>query len=214
MDGAPIASAEEPRRSPAPCRRTRTGARRPDLRRQGEPAARSAQSADPAGGVSEPGVLPGPGDAAADLRQAARSSRVPRTMPATSALPRGCLEEVRDASGRPGDPSPSCATNASAGGRLPVTFQGELRPEQRAAAKAMLAHDTGVLSATTAFGKTVIAAWLIAQRGVNTLVLVHRQQLAGTVGRAAVHVPGTVPPEPSDESAAGARSSPAHWMWR
>ena len=41
----------------------------------------------------------------------------------------------------------------------------------------MLAHDTGVLSATTAFGKTVIAAWLIAQRGVNTLVLVHRRQL-------------------------------------
>ena len=53
----------------------------------------------------------------------------------------------------------------------------KLRPEQEAAAKAMLAHDTGVLSATTAFGKTVLAAWLIAQRGVNTLVLVHRQQL-------------------------------------
>ena len=41
----------------------------------------------------------------------------------------------------------------------------------------MLAHDTGVLSATTAFGKTVVAAWLIAQRGVNTLILVHRRQL-------------------------------------
>ncbi|MEA1932906.1 MAG: DEAD/DEAH box helicase [Thermodesulfobacteriota bacterium] len=41
----------------------------------------------------------------------------------------------------------------------------------------MDAHDTGVLSATTAFGKTVIAAWLIAKRGVNTLVLVHRRQL-------------------------------------
>ena len=41
----------------------------------------------------------------------------------------------------------------------------------------MLAHDTGVLAATTAFGKTVVAAWLIAQRGVNTLVLVHRRQL-------------------------------------
>ena len=41
----------------------------------------------------------------------------------------------------------------------------------------MLAHDTGVLSATTAFGKTVVAAWLIAQRGVSTLVLVHRRQL-------------------------------------
>ncbi len=41
----------------------------------------------------------------------------------------------------------------------------------------MLKHDTGVLAATTAFGKTVVAAWLIAERGVNTLVLVHRRQL-------------------------------------
>lgn len=60
---------------------------------------------------------------------------------------------------------------------LKATFQGELRPEQIVAAQAMLAHDTGVLAATTAFGKTVVAAWLIAQRGVNTLVLVHRRQL-------------------------------------
>src|SRR5437870_10209905 len=60
---------------------------------------------------------------------------------------------------------------------LCVTFQGTLRPEQQAAAEAMLAHDIGVLAATTAFGKTVLAAWLIAQRAVNTLVLVHRQQL-------------------------------------
>ncbi len=41
----------------------------------------------------------------------------------------------------------------------------------------MLRHETGVLAATTAFGKTVVAAWLIAQRGVNALVLVHRRQL-------------------------------------
>src|SRR5206468_3734755 len=60
---------------------------------------------------------------------------------------------------------------------LDVVFRGQLRPEQQAAADAMAAHDTGVLSATTAFGKTVIAAWLIAKRGVNALVLVHRRQL-------------------------------------
>jgi superfamily II DNA or RNA helicase len=60
---------------------------------------------------------------------------------------------------------------------LKVSFCGALRPEQKAAAEAMLRHDTGVLAATTAFGKTVLAAWLIAQRGVNTLVLVHRRQL-------------------------------------
>jgi superfamily II DNA or RNA helicase len=41
----------------------------------------------------------------------------------------------------------------------------------------LAAHDTGVLAATTAFGKTVIGAWLIAERRVSTLVLVHRRQL-------------------------------------
>jgi len=60
---------------------------------------------------------------------------------------------------------------------LKVVFRGALRPDQQAAAEALLAHDTGVLAATTAFGKTVVAAWLIARRGVNTLILVHRQQL-------------------------------------
>ena len=44
----------------------------------------------------------------------------------------------------------------------------------------MLKHETGVLAATTAFGNTVVAAWLIAQRGVNTLVLVHRRQFLAT----------------------------------
>jgi superfamily II DNA or RNA helicase len=64
------------------------------------------------------------------------------------------------------------------GGRpLAATFQGRLRPEQQRAAEALLAHDTGVLAATTAFGKTVIGAWLIAERRVSTLVLVHRRQL-------------------------------------
>ena len=42
---------------------------------------------------------------------------------------------------------------------------------------AMLHHDTGVLCAPTAFGKTVTAAAMIARRGVNTLVLVHRTEL-------------------------------------
>lgn len=91
-------------------------------------------------------------------------------------LPRGCLEDVQqlltDLKIRsvirderyPGTP-------------LDAVFHGELRPEQKAAAETMLAYDTGVLSATTAFGKTVLAAWLIARRGVNTLVLVHRRQL-------------------------------------
>jgi hypothetical protein len=60
---------------------------------------------------------------------------------------------------------------------LKADFIGDLRPEQKIAAEAMLKENIGVLSATTAFGKTVIGAWLISQRQVNTLILVHRKQL-------------------------------------
>jgi superfamily II DNA or RNA helicase len=64
-----------------------------------------------------------------------------------------------------------------AGQPLEATFEGEVPRPQREAAEAILACDCGVLSAATAFGKTVVGAWLIAGRGVNTLVLVHRRQL-------------------------------------
>src|SRR5690606_8721855 len=64
-----------------------------------------------------------------------------------------------------------------AGEPIDVHFAGTLRPDQEAALEGMLAHDTGVLCAPTAFGKTVTAAALIARRGVNTLVLVHRTEL-------------------------------------
>jgi len=91
-------------------------------------------------------------------------------------LPRGCLEELLQTLSDL-NIQPMVQDQRNAGELLKVTFQGELRSEQAVAAQAMLAHDTGVLAATTAFGKTVVAAWLIAQRGVNTLVLVHRRQL-------------------------------------
>ena len=63
------------------------------------------------------------------------------------------------------------------GTRLPYCFVGALRDEQAKAVVVMLDYDTGVLAATTAFGKTVLAAWMIAERGVSSLILVHRKQL-------------------------------------
>lgn len=63
------------------------------------------------------------------------------------------------------------------GRNINVSFNGKLREEQKAAFEALSAHDIGILSATTAFGKTVIGAALIAEKKVNTLVLVHRSQL-------------------------------------
>ncbi len=91
-------------------------------------------------------------------------------------LPRGCLPDLLQVLSDL-KIKPAIHDERNRGRALNATFQGELRPEQRAAAQDLLAHETGVLAATTAFGKTVVAAWLIAHRGVNTLVLVHRRQL-------------------------------------
>ncbi|MDD4402423.1 MAG: DEAD/DEAH box helicase family protein [Desulfitobacteriaceae bacterium] len=63
------------------------------------------------------------------------------------------------------------------GKTIGVEFNGQLRDEQIDAVYQMLQYNNGVLSATTAFGKTVIGAKLIVERRVNTLVLVHTQQL-------------------------------------
>jgi superfamily II DNA or RNA helicase/very-short-patch-repair endonuclease len=99
-----------------------------------------------------------------------------RDYPHHIGLPRGCLDDVCQLLS---DLKVTCVIRDErcSGKALDVCFDGELRPEQRLAAEALLAHETGVLSATTAFGKTVIGAWLIARRAVNTLVLVHRRQL-------------------------------------
>lgn len=92
------------------------------------------------------------------------------------ALPRGCLDDVRRTLKDLGVRA-TLRDERCTGQPLELCFHGELRPEQMVAARALLAHETGVLAATTAFGKTVVAAWVIAQRGVGSLVLVHRQQL-------------------------------------
>ena len=92
------------------------------------------------------------------------------------ALPRGCLDEVLELLESHAI-APRLKDERCAGQPLDVTFAGELTTAQAEAAEAILAHDNGVLSAATAFGKTVVGAWLIAARQVNTLVLVHRRQL-------------------------------------
>lgn len=91
-------------------------------------------------------------------------------------LPRGCLDDVQDTLSGLGI-RPIVRDERSRGSAIEVSFRGELRPEQNTATTALLKHDTGVLAATTAFGKTVVAASLIARRGVTTLILVHRRQL-------------------------------------
>lgn len=92
------------------------------------------------------------------------------------ALPRGCLDAALDLLRNNGI---ACDLRDERFGGEPidVSFVGTLRLDQEAAVAGMLHHDTGVLCAPTAFGKTVTAAAMIARRGVNTLVLVHRTEL-------------------------------------
>lgn len=91
-------------------------------------------------------------------------------------LPRGCENDVLNVIAEAGVEA-KWSDNANSGRHIKVEFIGTLREEQPLAAEEMLKYEGGVLAATTAFGKTVIAAELIAKRKVNTLILVHRQQL-------------------------------------
>ena len=92
------------------------------------------------------------------------------------ALPRGCLEAALDLLRENGIDC-DLRDERFGGEPIDISFVGTLRLDQEAAVAGMLHHDTGVLCAPTAFGKTVTAAAIIARRGVNTLVLVHRTEL-------------------------------------
>lgn len=94
------------------------------------------------------------------------------------ALPRGCFDEAIELIKSHGTTA-ILEDHREAGDALPagVSFLGELRRPQSRAFDALVANDNGVLAATTAFGKTVVAAALIAHRSRNTLVLVHRREL-------------------------------------
>lgn len=63
------------------------------------------------------------------------------------------------------------------GSPVNLKFKGELYAEQQSAVNEMLKYENGILSATTAFGKTVVASYIIALRSVNTLILVHSAAL-------------------------------------
>ena len=58
-----------------------------------------------------------------------------------------------------------------------VAFKGDLRTQQELAAEKLLTYSDGVLSAATAFGKTVVCSYLIAERKVSTLILLQSKDL-------------------------------------
>ena len=91
-------------------------------------------------------------------------------------LPRGCLDHVLELFNEL-NVKYDILDKRNSGTPIITQFTGTLDKEQKAAAQALMAHDNGVLSAATGFGKTVLAAEMIAKRQRNTLILVHRKHL-------------------------------------
>lgn len=107
---------------------------------------------------------------------------IPRTICCASleethfCLPRGCLPQVRETVTQLGG-RVVIQDQRQTGRSIDVQFSGTLREEQKSALKALSTHENDILSAATAFGKTVVGAALIAEKKVSTLILVNRTQL-------------------------------------
>ena len=84
------------------------------------------------------------------------------------ALPRGC-EDAVIAFLESNQVAYRIEDKTNHGENITVKFKGKLREEQKAAIASLTARNNGILNATTAFGKTVTAIGLIAERKVNTL---------------------------------------------
>ena len=91
-------------------------------------------------------------------------------------IPRGCYDELISQLSS-GGVRYEVVDKRQHGRKINVRFNGELYPEQQIAAAKMLSDDIGVLAAATAFGKTVLGAYMIAQKKVNTLVMVHNVEI-------------------------------------
>lgn len=92
------------------------------------------------------------------------------------AVPRGKLE-VLTAALKEAEISYSITDKRQIGKEIQVSFQGQLYPEQQLACDHLLRYETGILNAATAFGKTAVGAAMIAERKVNTLILVHNREI-------------------------------------
>ena len=92
------------------------------------------------------------------------------------ALPRGCEDAVTSLLKEKGVDY-RIEDKSNHGKSISVHFTGTLRDNQQEAVDVLACQNTGVLYATTAFGKTVAGIGLIARHGVNTLILVHNNAL-------------------------------------
>ena len=91
-------------------------------------------------------------------------------------VPRGLKEQIIEECNKAGIVV-DISDQKEKGRPIRVSFKGDLRTQQELAAEKLLTYSDGVLSAATAFGKTVVCSYLIAERKVNTLILLQSKDL-------------------------------------
>ena len=91
-------------------------------------------------------------------------------------LPRGCMEKIKDVCEK-SNVKLIIKDKREQGTKVDYKFNGKLNRKQEKAMNDLMSHETGVLCATTGFGKTVIGAKIISELKTNTLVIVNRNNL-------------------------------------
>lgn len=91
-------------------------------------------------------------------------------------IPRGLMDALAEKLNSSGIPY-EISDERQVGRQIKVSFSGELREEQKPALNEMAMHDTGILHAATAFGKTVVCSAIIAEKKVNTLIILESSSL-------------------------------------
>lgn len=91
-------------------------------------------------------------------------------------VPRGLRERISEECAKAGI-QVEISDQRETGHPIRVSFNGNLRLQQELAAEQLLRHSDGVLEAATAFGKTVVCSYLIAERKMNTLILLQSKDL-------------------------------------
>ncbi len=91
-------------------------------------------------------------------------------------IPRGVYDKLTGKINEAGIPC-EIKDERQCGRHIHAVFKGELREEQKPALEAMMKYDNGILQAATAFGKTVVCSAMIAEKKVNTLIILESSAL-------------------------------------
>ena len=91
-------------------------------------------------------------------------------------IPRGLYDKLTEKVEEAGIPC-EISDERQCGRYINAEFQGELREEQKTALEKIMKYDNGILQAATAFGKTVVCSAMIAEKKVNTLIILESSAL-------------------------------------